>query len=215
MKWKFYLVFIGFLFSFACKNATEDKSQSITNEIDDISAMDQSKEKPGVVEKNSNSDSDEALDSRFKQFLGRFAKAGLPYQIIPKPEPGGDKIPLNYQAQYLSRAEDLDFNELREMQPYATFWYVSNPISTDQYNAVIYARSEMGSTFYVLCTFNCKGKLISFIEFAMYQLIGAGPQAGQEFSMSGSIDKNYTIKLVSDQGLEFYQINSDGNISKK
>jgi hypothetical protein len=73
----------------------------------------------------------------------------------------------------------------------------------------------MGSNYYLLCTFDNQGKLISFIDFAMYQLIGAGPQAGQEFSATGSIDKNYLVKVLSDEGTDYYQIRDDGKIIKK
>jgi len=139
----------------------------------------------------------------------------LPYKIEPEKELNYEKLPFEFQVKYLSKAEGLDRSELEDMQNYATFFYLSHPINTDKFNAIVYARSEMSSSYYVLCTFDNAGKLISFMDFAMYQMMGAGPQAGQEFKMSGSIDINMKVTTVSDQETKNYQIQEDGKIVKK
>jgi hypothetical protein len=214
MKKLYFLLILIFLVFTGCRNETGENQKTSDKEIieldNDIKGIDE----PGKDEKSSGLDKP-LLDTDFKNFLQNFSRAGLPYKIEPREKLSGPKIAFELQEKFLSRAEDLDPDELRDMQAYAKYYYISNPISTTNFHAVIYARSEMGSNYYLLCTFDNQGRLISSIDFAMYQLIGAGPQAGQEFLMTGSIDKNYTIKVVSEEGIDYYQISEDGKISVK
>jgi hypothetical protein len=211
-----YYLISGLIFLFACgsENTEEsaNKSDSSIVEIETTGNHDQ------LSNKNGNGVSDPQqikLDSKFAGFLDKFSKVELPYRIKPQKELNYGKIPFEFQVEYLSKAEGLDKSELEQMQDYAKFYYLSKPICTNKFNAIIYARSEMGSSYYILCTFDNSGKLISFMDFAMYQLIGAGPQAGQEFEMSGSIDKNMKVTTVSDKVIKTYQIGEDGKIAGK
>jgi len=213
---KRFFLFAGLALVMACGSETNEESGNKgDSSIVEIQENDKSSQITNAGNNNTTSQQQAVLDSKFEMFLNKFKKVDLPYKIVPKKELDGDKIPFESQVNYLSKAEGLDRNELDQMQDYAKFYYLSHPIGTNTFNAIVYARFEMGSSYYILCTFDNSGKLISFIDFAMYQLIGAGPQAGQEYEMSGSIDKNMTITTVADQETKNYQINTDGKIVKK
>jgi hypothetical protein len=216
MKNIFYLFIAGLAFLLACGSENDQKSEAKNdNAIVEVGPADNS----GQISNGTSNDATEqqhvSLDSKFAGFLDNFQKVSLPYKIEPEEKLDYKKIPFELQVEYLLKAEGLDKSELDQMQNYAKFFYLSKPISSPKFNAIIYARSEMGSSYYILCTFDNSGKLISFIDFAMHQMIGAGPQAGQEYSMTGSIDKNMIATTVSDQETKKYQIEEDGKIVKK
>jgi len=152
------------------------------------------------------------VDPQFKKFLEKFDSKSLPYAENPTGDEKFDKIPLNEQALYLSKAEKLSKKDLEAMADYTDFYYISNPLNTNNFHAIVYGRFEMGSTYYFLCTFNNQGKLISNIDFAAYELMGAGPQAGQEFNTKGSIDKNMEVTVKSDEETRKYKIHDNGKI---
>jgi hypothetical protein len=207
---------MGFLLLNSCNcDSDKDTNKNQNDKIIEIGTSNnnqQDQEKLGSSETNQ---SGVQLDSKFATFLGKFKKENLPYKIEPELDLSLEKIPFEAQVDYLLKAEGLDKNELDQMQDYAKFYYFSNPISSDKFNGIVYARSEMGSSYYILCTFDNQGKLVSFIDFAMYQVIGAGPQAGQEYIMTGSIDKELKITTVADAAKVNYQIQEDGKIVKK
>jgi hypothetical protein len=210
----FYFVIIGFMIFLSCNSDKNEEKNSTDNEIIEVDANNKP-QKNKNEEKSVSKDQQVNIDSKFRQFLEKFKKEGLPYTIEPEEQMNYGKIPLDYQADYLSKAEDLTKSELKEMEPYAKFFYISNPVSTNKFNGIVYGRSEMGSSYYIFCTFNNNGKIISNIEIAMYQLIGAGPQAGQEYFMKGEIDKDLTITVKSDEETKIYYIKENGKIVKK
>ncbi len=152
------------------------------------------------------------VDAQFAKFLAKFAKSPLPYKKNPKGDEKYAKISLDEQIKYLQKAEDLSAEELKEMQEYTDFYFVSNPINTDKYHAIIYGRFEMGSVYYFLCTYNNKGKLISHIDFAAYEMMSAGPQAGQEFYTKGEISDNKHVVVATEEGANKYTITENGKI---
>jgi len=195
----------------SCNSKNSENNNNTVDEIVEI----EKEENPDNAETKGNEEFQVKLDAAFSQFLGKFEKVDLPYKIEPEETLDFDNISLDEQAEYLSKAEDLNKEELKQMEDYAKFFYISNPVRTKKFNAVVYGRSEMGSTYYLLCTFNNSGKLISSIDFAMHQLIGAGPQAGQEFIMTGEIDKNLKVTTTSDGKISNYLINEEGKIVKR
>jgi hypothetical protein len=216
MKKLFYLVLICFLVQSSC-NCGNDKDlpKGQDDKIIEIGTSNNNQQNQEKLGSSEDKQSEIQLDSKFAAFLARFKKVNLPYKIEPELDLNLEKIPFELQTDYLLKAEGLDKSELDHMQDYAKFYYFSNPVSSDKYNAIVYARSEMGSSYYILCTFDNQGKLISFIDFAMHQVIGAGPQAGQEYVMTGSIDKDLMITTVADATKLKYQIQEDGKIIKK
>jgi hypothetical protein len=214
MKKIYFYLMAGLIFFCSCgsddsENAGKTKDNKII-EIEPGNNQDQTQNGTNITDQHQT-----MLDSQFAAFLAKFKREGLPYKVKPKDKLNYEKIPFELQVQFLLKAEGLDRSELDQMQNYAKFYYLSHPVSTPKFNAIIYARSEMGSSYYILCTFDNQGKLISFIDFAMHQVMGAGPQAGQEFSMTGSIDKNLIVKTVADKETKNYQIQDDGKIIKK
>jgi len=215
MKKIFLILFLVPFFLASCNsdeektennNDTEDvnitKGNTITNENNE---PEQTKpEKPEIV-----------LDAEFKKFLNNFEKVSLPFTKKPTGEEIYSKISVNQQISYLSKAEDLSKEDLEDMADYTDFFFVSNPIQADNYNAIVYARFEMGSIYYFLCTYNNSGELISNVDFAAYELMGAGPQAGQEFTTKGTINSSDDIIVKSDEEEIKYKINDDGKIVKK
>ena len=101
------------------------------------------------------------------------------------------------------------------MAEYTDFFFVSNPFKTEQFCAIIYARFEMGSTYYFLCTYDNDGKLISNIDFAAYEIIGAGPQAGQEYNTKGKIDTEHKVTVTAYEETTNYKIKDNGDIVKE
>lgn len=152
------------------------------------------------------------LDAAYSSFLAKFKKAKLPYSLDPQKEDVFAKISLADQVKYLAKAEDLDKEDFEEMKDYTDFFFVSKPVQTDNFSAVVYARFEMGSTYYFLCTYDNDGKLISHIDFAAYELIGAGPQAGQEYNTKGVINKDLNVTVISDEETAKYHIKNDGKL---
>jgi hypothetical protein len=210
MKTKFLKLIVLALFAVACGSNDDNNQSNTDNEIIEISSTEGTK----TNNPSGNLKDNQSVNEEFNVFLENFRSTKLPYKIEPEQELDYKKIPLEYQIKYLSKPEGLDANELKDMEPYAGYYYYSRPISTNKYHAIVYARSEMGSSYYILCTFDNSGKPISFIEFAYYQLMGAGPQAGQEFSMTGTIDETLKITTVSDDETTKYQINDNGMIEK-
>jgi len=213
MKKIFLIIFLVPFFLTSC-GSDEEKTEN-NNDTENVS----------ITKDNSTADNDEqevkvekqeiVLDAGFKEFLSKFDKASLPFTKKPTGEETYSKIPVNQQITYLSKAEDLSKEELEEMAEYTDFFFVNNPLQTDVYNAIVYARFEMGSTYYFLCTYDNNGKLISNIDFAAYEMMGAGPQAGQEFTTKGTINSSDEIIVKSDEEEIKYKINDDGKIVKK
>lgn len=213
MKKLFYSILTGFIILCSC-NSKSDKD-STANQDNKIIEVGQANEDPNNLGSKDPNQSEGQLDSKFSAFLAKFKKENLPYKVKPELDLDFEKIPFELQKDYLLKAEGLDKSELDQMQDVAKFYYFSNPVSTGKFNAIVYARSEMGSSYYILCTFDNQGKLISFMDLAMHQVLGAGPQAGQEYVMTGSIDKDLVITTVGDDKTLKYQIQEDGKIIKK
>lgn len=154
------------------------------------------------------------IDADFKAFLSKFKKKNLPYSENPDGTEKFDKIPMKEQVKYLSKAEKLSESDLKDMADYTDFYYVSTPISTAKFHAIVYGRFEMGSVYYFLCTYDNDGKLISNIDFAAYELIGAGPQAGQEFNTKGELSNDMQVIVQTTEETFKYKIDEDGNINK-
>lgn len=154
------------------------------------------------------------LNADYKAFLNKFDNASLPYSLDPEKDDVSGKIPLEKQIKYLAKAEDLTKADFEDMAEYTDYFFVSKPVESNKFNAVIYARFEMGSTYYFLCTYNNDGKLIANIDFAAYEMPGAGPQAGHEYITKGNIDSGLKVSVVSDEETISYQIKEDGGIDK-
>ena len=122
------------------------------------------------------------------------------------------QISLNEQVEYLSKPEKLTKADFQDMDDYTDFYYVSNPINTDNYHAIVYGRFEQGSVYYYLCTYDNDGRLISNIEFAAYEMFSAGPQAGQEYNTKGTIDENMQVTVSNDDETRTYKIQENGKI---
>jgi hypothetical protein len=208
------IILMGLMLIYTCNSGSKGEKNNGNDEIIEIGQDDVSQ---NIDDKQNNESGvkEIQLDPQFKKFLDKFEKVSLPYRIEPEEQLDYEIIPTREQARYLSKAENLNEDELKEMEPFAKFYYLSKPISTNRFKGIIYARSEMGSSYYIFCTFDNQGNFISSVEFAMYQLIGAGPQAGQEYISTGSIDKNFEMKIISDQVTRHYQIKEDGKIVEK
>ncbi len=154
------------------------------------------------------------IDEKFKVFLGKFAKTSLPYNENPDGTAEYSKIPMDEQVEYLSKAENLSASELEEMKDYTDFYYISNPLNTDKFHAIVYGRFEMGSVYYFLCTYDNDGKLISHIDFAAYEMMAAGPQAGQEYFTKGLLNENHEIEVKTEEETSKYKIQDNGTIVK-
>lgn len=163
------------------------------------------------------------IDSDFRDFTDRFPHYSLPYELKPDFEKDADniyaKIPLEKQIKYLSKVEKLKKADFEEMAEYTDFYFVGSPLQTSNFTAIVYGRFEMGSVYFYLCTFNNKGDLISSIDFASLEMLGAGPQAGQYIITKGKIDKNFkvTVSFNDMDGYtttKNYQIMENGSIEK-
>jgi len=209
---KYYLIIVlGLFLAWSCgsegtENTDQDNNEVVINnddnKIEDVTPKEEEvKQEPKINEK-------------FKAFLGKFTKTSLPYNENPDGTKEFPKIPIDEQITYLSKAEDLSADELKEMAEYTDFYYISNPLNADKYNAIVYGRFEMGSTYYFLCTYDNDGKLISHIDFAAYEMMSAGPQAGQEYYTKGLINKNQVITVKTEEESLDYKIQDDGKIVK-
>jgi hypothetical protein len=208
MKAEFLKLIVLMFLIGACGNGDDNNGSSTDTAIIEIGTSD------GDENMYKTPDNLKEAGGEFSTFLENFNSAKLPFEVFPEQEPDYEKIPLDFQIKFLDKAEGLDANELRDMEPYAKYQYFSKPLVSNKFSAIIYVRSEMSSSYYILCTFNHTGKFLSSIEFAYYQLIGAGPQAGQEFSMTGKINESNKITTVSDVETTYYQIKDDGVIEK-
>jgi biopolymer transport protein ExbD len=150
----------------------------------------------------------------FEAFIEKFKKVSLPYEENPTGNEKFNKISLDEQAKYLSKAEKLSKKDFEDMADYTDFYFISNPVNSSNFHAIVYGRFEMGSTYYFLCTYNNQGKLLSNIDFAAYEMIGSGPQAGQEYNTQGKIDKNFEITVTSAEETRKYKIKDNGIIEK-
>ncbi len=210
MKKILLISIIGLMLVCSCKC----NSSNTENQNNDASQQSENGIQSG--ENNTSNDNEQQkvakLNPQFETFLGKFDKRSLPYNENPSGKEKFEKIPINEQVNYLSKAEKLSKKDFEEMAEYTDFYYISNPLNTNKYHAIVYGRFEMGSTYYFLCTYNNEGKLISNIDFAAYELMGAGPQAGQEFNTEGSIDKNMEISVKSNEVTRKYKIQEDGKI---
>lgn len=210
---KYYLIItLGVVFALSCNSDSSDKQDEGVNENHS------KKEQKLIVEKNEKdteqNQQQPEIDEKFKVFLSKFAKVSLPYKENPIGNEAFAKIPIDEQVTYLSKPEKLSATDLNKMADYTDFYYISNPLNTNMFHAIVYGRFEMSSTYYFLCTYDNDGNLISNIDFAAYELIGAGPQAGQEYNTKGMIDKNFEITVKSDEELRKYKIQDDGKIIK-
>lgn len=208
---KYYLIaLLGFVLVWSCNSDTEK-----TDNKNDTEVQEPEKNNKVVDNKKDNEEKkiqEPQINEQFKAFLSKFSKASLPYNENPQGNEEYPKISMDEQVAYLSKAEKLSAADLKDMKDYTDFYYVSNPLNTNKFHAIVYGRFEMGSTYYFLCTYDNDGKLISNIDFAAYELIGAGPQAGQEYNTKGSIDKNYEVIVKSSDETRKYKIQEDGKI---
>lgn len=208
---KYYLIIaLALFFAWSCgsdddaNNKQENNEVVVSNENNKIEDVGQEQEVEQAPK----------LNEKFKAFLGKFAKTSLPYKESPDGTEKYSKIPIDEQENYLSKAENLSASELAEMEEYTDFYYISNPLSTAKFHAIVYGRFEMGSTYYFLCTYDNDGKLISHIDFAAYEMMPAGPQAGQEYFTKGLINENQEIEVKTEEETFKYKIQKDGKIVK-
>lgn len=203
------LIVLGLFLAWSC-NSDETNNQQKDNEIvtsdEDLSLKKETKEPEKTVQQ------EPKINQKFKAFLSKFSKASLPYKENPSGTEEYPKIPIKEQVEYLSKAEKLSEANLKDMSDYTDFYYISNPINTKKFHAIVYGRFEMGSVYYFLCTYDNDGKLISHIDFAAYEMIAAGPQAGQEYNTKGFIDENREITVKNDDETRKYKIQEDGKI---
>ncbi|MCF6243139.1 MAG: hypothetical protein L3J74_17590 [Bacteroidales bacterium] len=165
------------------------------------------------------------INTNFRQFIDKFQHTSLPYELNPdfddnEPENIYAKIPLETQIKYLAKAEKLSKSDFEEMADYTDFYYVNSPLQTNRFTAVIYGRFEMGSVYFYLCTYNNEGNLISSIDFASFNMLGAGPQAGRYTITKGKIDKNLKVTVTftdidENTSVEKYLIKENGKIVKQ
>lgn len=209
---KKYIIFLMLISFLSSCGSNQNESEKKNDEKTEVTERD----KQSLKDDKDNIDQaeDEKIDPQFKAFLSKFQKRSLPYELNPMGNEKYDKISLEEQSRFLSKAEKLSKKDFEDMADYTDFYFVSNPVNTGKFHALVYGRFEMGSTYYFLCTFNHKGALISNIDFAAYELMGAGPQAGQEFNTNGSIDNVLEITVKSDEETRNYKIQDDGTIVK-
>jgi len=212
MKITYFVVIFGMMLICSCICNDEEKENQYKDQIEQGD-----KDKSITADDNSNNKNVKAekLDQQFEEFLEKFEKRSLPYVENPSGKEEFDKIPINEQVNYLAKAEKLSKKDFEDMAEYTDFYYISNPLNTNKYHAIVYGRFEMGSTYYFLCTYNNQGKLISNIDFAAYEFMGAGPQAGQEFNTKGSIDEKMEVIVKSDEETRKYKIQNDGKIVRQ
>lgn len=209
---KLLLVFLIFSISFWSCNDDEEQVNDENQLTEDVQIE---KENTETQDKQIQEDKKEPqLNAEYKAFLTQFKNAGLPYELNPEQEDVFGKISVENQIKYLAEAEDLEKADFEEMAEYTDFFFVSRPVQTKDFNVVVYARFEMGSTYYFLCTYNNDGELIANIDFAAYELIGAGPQAGQEYNTKGKIDTDLKVTVKSNEETINYQIMENGEIDK-
>jgi hypothetical protein len=208
---KYYLILILALFlAWSCGSDEETNTDQENNEIVANNENNQIEDAETVQEV----EQAPKINEKFKAFLGKFAKTSLPYNENPDGTEKYSKIPMDEQVDYLSKAEDLSASELKEMEEYTDFYYISNPLNTSKFHAIVYGRFEMGSTYYFLCTYDNDGKLISHVDFAAYEMMSAGPQAGQEYYTKGLINENQEIEVKTEEETFKYKIQEDGKIVK-
>ena len=213
MKRYILLGILGVFLSWSCNSGPEKNEDQSNNQT---TIADNSNTASDNQDDNTSQKEQEKppINPEFKAFLSKFAKTSLPYKENPSGNEEFDKIPLNEQVSYLSKAEKLSEANFNDMSEYTDFYYISNPLSTDKFHVLVYGRFEMGSTYYFLCTYDNDGKLISNIDFAAYEMMSSGPMAGQEFNTNGLIDKNYEITVKSEEETRSYKISEDGKIVK-
>ncbi len=208
---KYYLIIVLALFLvWSCGSDENTDTNQENNEIIDATENNQNEN----VENEQHLEQEPQINEKFKAFLGKFAKTSLPYNENPDGTEKYSKIPMEEQVAYLSKAEDLSADELEEMKEYTDFYYISNPLNTNKFHAIVYGRFEMGSTYYFLCTYDNDGKLISHIDFAAYEMMSAGPQAGQEYYTKGLINENHEIEVKTEEETIKYKIQESGKIAK-
>jgi hypothetical protein len=208
MKSNYTLILFAIMSLLSCNcnsgNVKEEENDKIS----------ESGNEKNVANEKINSEKKEAekTDSKFRIFLEKFDKTSLPYEENPDGQEKFDKIPIDEQVAYLSKAEKLSKKDFEDMSDYTDFYYISNPLNTNNFHAIVYGRFEMGSTYYYLCTYNNQGKLISNIDFAAYELMSEGQQEGQGFTTRGSINENHEITVKSIEETRKYKIRDDGKI---
>ena len=225
---KLFLSFIVLsLIFWSCENSNTDEDQNQVPEdapIEEITTSVNTSKEKAPVEKQ---EAKPKLAPDFAEFVAKFPHVSLPYELNPDFE-GGDnedaentyaKIPLEQQVKYLSVPEELKKADFEEMAEYTDYYFVSSPVINSNFTAVIYGRFEMGSIFYYLCTYDNQGKFISGIEFAAYNMLGAGPQAGQYTITHGKIDKDMNVTVTFDDldgstTTTKYKINENGKITE-
>lgn len=200
------IVVLGVFLFWACGGDENNSNTQTDNNIVDSGENNETSNNVEVQEPE--------IDTDFKAFLSKFKKANLPYSENPDGTEKFNKIPMAEQVKFLSKAEDLSESDLKDMADYTDFYYISTPISSPKFHAIVYGRFEMGSVYYFLCTYDNNGKLISNIDFAAYELIGAGPQAGQEYNTKGQLNENMEITVQTTEETLKYKIDDDGTINK-
>ncbi|NJO91886.1 MAG: hypothetical protein HC831_25160 [Chloroflexia bacterium] len=206
---KYYLIFALVLFlAWSCGSDDNANTNQANNEV----IVENENNQTENSEVGQEVKQEPQINEKFKAFLGKFAKTSLPYSENPDGAKEYPKISMEEQVEYLAKAESLSASELEEMKDYTDFYYISNPLNTDKFHAIVYGRFEMGSTYYFLCTYDNNGKLISHIDFAAYEMMSAGPQAGQEYYTKGLINKDHEIEVKTEEETVKYKIQEDGKI---
>ncbi len=207
---KILVILLVFSIAFWSCNDDEEQTDDGNEQTEDVKIEDKTETQDEQIQEEKQ---EPQLNEDYKAFLMKFKSATLPYELNPEQDDVSAKISVENQIKYLAKAEELEKADFEEMAEYTDFFFVSRPVQTNEFNAVVYARFEMGSTYYFLCTYNNDGKLISNIDFAAYELIGAGPQAGQEYNTKGKIDTSHKVTVISDEETIIYQIKQNGKIN--
>lgn len=222
---KLFFTFLFFsLILGSCGNDEEASNETQQNKVPEDAKIEEVTSTTNNTETiKSKQETEPQLSPDFKEFVNKFPHATLPYELKPDFENYDEeiyaKIPLEQQIKYLAKAEKLQKTDFEEMAEYTDFYFVSNPVQTNEFTAIVYGRFEMGSVYFYLCTFDNHANYISSIDFAAFEMLGAGPQAGQYTITTGKIDKNYKITVHFDDldgytSEEHYQIKSSGKIIK-
>jgi len=224
MKQIFFFFMLFSLLFWACNSGEENADEQVPEDVEieeittSVNNSAEQKAEPQQVKETK-----PQLAPDFQQFVAKFPHSSLPYELNPDFEDDAAnhfaKIPVEVQVKYLAKPEQLSKADFEEMAEYTDYYFVNSPFQTDKYVAIIYGRFEMGSVYYILCTYDLQGNLIANIDFAAFNMLGAGPQAGQYEITKGKIDENHKVTVTledlnGDTTVTNYQIKADGTIKE-
>ncbi len=201
------------LVGFACGSEEEPKDE--TSENSNTETISENTEQDSNTPETTENIGE--TNAEFEAFLSNFDKAKLPYkQSLSEKENSESKLVSQEIAiKYLTAAEDYTTADMLDAFEYTDYYFVSIPIRTAKFVAVVYIRYEMTSNYYVLATYNNQGEYIASVDFANYQLIGAGPEAGHEYFTNGEISASMEVSIIYEETSEKFQISETGEITQK